>query len=117
MRQRTPYVRRDPIPGIPIAAPNGVILGFLQGECLVRYLRSSVHMLRVPHAWTIDKEAFDKMRATYRVTKIMIFDKDARRGQPQGYSIEIEDWDAHVGEINRGKYDQYFVTIPNWKTW
>ncbi len=114
---RPTYRRRDPIPGIPIAAPNGVILGYLQGGCLVRYLRSSIHMLRVPHAWTIDKEAFDKLRAEHVVTKIMIFDRDHRPGQPQGYSIGIEDWDEHVGELDRGKFPQYFVTIPNWKTW
>ncbi len=114
-RQATRYRRPDPRPGMPVAAPNGVILGWLEGTVLSRWLRSSVHMLRVPVAWTIDKQAFDNLRAHHTVTKIIIHDQDAQPGQISMYAISIEDWDLHVGEINRGKFDQYFVTLGNWR--
>ncbi len=112
-RYKRSYRRPDPRPGMPVSAPNGVILGWLEGTVLSRWLRSSIQMLRVPVAWTIDKQAFDKLRTNHTVTKILIHDLDA---QPISmYAIEIEEWDAHVGEINRGKYDQYFVTLGHWR--
>ena len=113
-RVRT-YRRPDPRPGMPVRAPNGVTLGWLEGTVLSRWLHGKQRMLRVPVAWTIDKQAFDQLRADHDVTKIIIHDQDAQLGGISMYAIEIEDWDAHVGEINRGRYDQYFVTLGNWR--
>ncbi len=108
MRNRPPYRRRDPIPGMPIAAPNGVILGYLQGTVLCRYLQPQ-HQLLTPPAWTIDKVAFDKLRADHEVTKVMIF----VRGQV--WAIDIEDFDAHSFTLDRHHYLQYAVTLDNWR--
>ena len=100
---------------MPVKAPNGVILGWLEGTVLSRWLKSSQHNLYTPEAWTIDKQAFDRLRSEHTITKIIIHDQDAIAGQPQMYVIEIEDWDIHVGQINRGRFDQYFVTLNNWE--
>ncbi len=117
MRKQS-YRRPDPPAGMPVAAPNGVILGYLEGTVLKRRLRRE-HMLRVPAAWTINKEAFDKLRAAHTIHKILILVTDARimQGEPSGYAIDIEDWDTHVGEIDRGKFRQYFVVLKWWRTW
>ncbi len=80
-----------------------------------RWLHGKQHMLRVPVAWTIDKQAFDNLRAHHTITKIIVHDLDAHIDQVSMYAIEIEDWDAHVGEINRGKFDQYFVVLGHWR--
>ncbi len=105
---KAPYRRRDPIPGIAVPAPNGVILGYLQGTVLCRYLQPQ-HQLLTPPAWTIDKVAFDKLRADHEVTKVMIF------VQGRVWSIGIEDFDAHSFPLERGHYVQYAVTLDNWR--
>ena len=112
-RRRPPYRTRDPISGMPVYCErNGVVLGFLQGSVLHRYIKS-YHQQHDPPSWTVDADAMDKLRANYDVSKIMIdcMDNGLR------FSISIEDWDEHRGELDRGKGRQYFVRLKWWKTW
>ena len=110
---RRPYRPRDPISGMPVRCErNGVVLGFLQGSVLHRYLKS-YHKQIDPPSWTIDADAMDKLRAKYDVSKIMIDCTDIGTH----YSISIEDFDEHRGVQDRGKGRQYFVRLQWWKLW
>ena len=110
-RRRGSYRARDPIPGMPVYCErNGVVLGFLQGSVLHRYIKS-YHQQLDPPSWSVDADALDKLRATYDVTKIMISCTD----NGVRFTISIEDWDEHKGEWDRGKGRQYFVRLKWWR--
>ncbi len=102
---------------MPVRARNKVILGWLEGTVLSRWLHGKGHMLYYPRpAWTIDRWAFDKLRETHTVTKIIIHDQDASPGkQPTMYTIEIEEFDINARTITRGHYEQYMVPLGCWR--
>lgn len=112
MTYRRPYRTRDPISGMPVHCErNGVVLGFLQGSVLHRYIKS-YHQQLDPASWTVDADAMDKLRAHHDVSKIMIDCMD----NGMRFSISIADWDEHRGEFDRGKGRQYYVRLKWWKT-
>lgn len=89
---------------------HDVTMGFVEGSVFSRWLRSSIHMLHEPDAWTIDKEALDTLRETTSLTKIIIHDQDGPPGRRM-YVIDMPDFDRLAKVIDRGQGQQYMVPL------
>ena len=92
-----------------VELPDGKKIGYIEGEVFYKTgVRSSIHQLRVPPAWAIDADIWDKV--SDRVNIISIFDMDTGKE----YYSKVDDFDRHRGQTDRGSGRQYFLVMKYW---
>jgi len=93
----------------PVKA-QGKIIGYLQGRRFTKPVIGSKHKLRVPPAWAIDAEAFDR-EIRPNAMEILVIDKETGIK----YRASVGTFDRLKGELDRGFGRQYFLTLNNWQ--
>lgn len=89
---------------------SGKIAATLEGRTLRKRVRASVHMLRRPPAWAIDRSILEAARRDGAVV-VEIFDTESRRV----FTAPIVAFDLHGLGFNRGFGDQVALPLAHWR--
>lgn len=85
------------------------IIATVVGDTLVKKVRSSMHMLRVPAAWAIDKDIYDNAREYFH--SILIYDTE----NLVQYRCSKELFEEKRFLLDRGHGEQYALTLGYWQ--
>lgn len=89
---------------------SGIAIGELDGDCLVKTVRSSAHMLRNPRGWTWDVAVLDDAREA-GATWTRIHDEDTGRV----YTASLEAFEEYGKKIDRGYGEQVCLPFKYWQ--
>jgi hypothetical protein len=97
--------------GQPVRNVYGRIVGEIIDGCLVKSVRSSIHMLKDPRGWTWDEKILKRAElAGVRHTKILDEDTGVI------YEARLSDFHLYGKRIDRGFGKQICLPLEHWKT-
>lgn len=89
---------------------NGKPVATLEGQILRKRVRASVHMLRRPPGWAIDRSILEAARRDGAVA-IEVFDIETRKV----FTAPINAFEKHGVHFNRGFGDQVALPLQYWR--
>ncbi len=88
----------------------GRMVGKIEDRVFIKFVVGSKHMLRMPMAWAIDADIFDKVVAPHcSVIRIV----DTETGTM--YSAPVSLFKTFRMKMNRQSGEQYYLTLVRWE--
>jgi len=94
---------------VRIKTGAGKFAGTFENGVYSKNVRGSVHMLRSPLGWSIDKDIVDNL-ARLGCVEIQIFDKESKTL----YYARFEDFTEKAIPLNRGFGEQLVLSLNYW---
>lgn len=92
-----------------LTSVDGKVIGELEDGILTKRVKGSIHRLRTPPAWAIDKLAYEKCAGHCHT--IVIIDMEANLR----YYVGFKTFDDKKMYLNRGYGEQYCLPLKYWQ--
>jgi len=89
---------------------SGKVVGKIANRVFSKQVKGSIHMLKIPMAWAIDADVFDKVVARTCST-IQITDIETRTM----YTVAVKVFGSFRMKLNRRAGDQYALPLVRWE--
>ncbi len=98
------------MPKTPVYTAGGRVVGYTDGDRYVTNRRASIHQLRQPRAWAVDKSILDGLRRD-GIQRVIIHETEGGIT----YSAPLEAFYKHPIAISRGHGAQVALALEWWE--
>lgn len=93
-----------------VRGSQGNMVGRIENRTFIKAVYGSKHMLRLPMAWAIDADIFDRV-IQFNCHSIQIVDLDTGAK----YTTEVKIFKENCQVLDRGHGKQYFLELVHWQ--